>query len=110
MNKFKAKKVIIDGITFDSIKEGNYYTQLKIQKNATKPQKKVIEINLHPRFDIIINKKKIGFYKADFEVLFEDGHKEVIDVKGCRKGCAYQLFALKKKLVEALYNIEIIEK
>ena len=110
MNKFNAKKTIIDGITFDSIKEGNYYSQLLLQKNAKNDTDRVISIELQPRYDIIINGQKIGFYKADFKTGYADKRIEIVDVKGLKKGSAYQLFRLKKKLVEAIYNIEIIEK
>ncbi len=110
MNKFNAKKIIISGIIFDSKKEGLYYLKLLMLKKANKESERVINIALQPRFDIIINGKKIGFYKADFKVTYADKHTEIIDIKGLKKGSAYQLFRLKKKLVEALYNIEIIEK
>ena len=110
MNKFNAEKIIIHGIIFDSKKEGLYYLKLLMLKKAKKENERVINIALQPRYDIVINRKKIGFYKADFKVTYADKHTEVIDVKGLKKGSAYQLFRLKKKLVEALYNIEIIEK
>lgn len=109
MNKFNAKKIIIGGILFDSKKEGLYYYQLLMLKKAEKDSERVINIALQPRYDIIVNDKKIGFYKADFKVTYADKRTEIIDVKGLKKGSAYQLFKLKKKLVEALYNIEIIE-
>ena len=107
-NKFNAKKTIVNGITFDSKKEALYYTNLLLCKRTSLLKDKVLEIELQPRYDIIVNKKKIGFYKADFKVKYHD-RVEIIDVKGLKKGAAYQIFRLKKKLVEALYNIEIIE-
>ncbi len=109
-NKFGAKKTEVDGIVFDSKKEANYYSQLKLQKKAKNKVDRVVSIELQPRFDIVINGQKIGFYKADFRVVYTYGRTEIIDVKGLKKGSAYQLFRLKKKIVEALYNIEIIEK
>lgn len=107
-NKFNAKKITIDNITFDSIKEGRYYQKLKLLKKSTDPKFKVLDIEFQPRFDMIVNERKIGFYKADFKVTYPN-RVEIVDVKGLKKGSAYQLFRLKKKLVEALYNIEIIE-
>ena len=47
---------------------------------------------------------------AKIRVIYANGTKKIIDVKGLKKGSAYQLFKLKKKIVEALYNIEIIER
>jgi len=108
-NKFGAVKTIINGIKFDSKKEANYYRQLKLQKKAVRIDERVVNIEFQPRYDIIVNDKKIGFYKADFKVNYGDGRIEIVDVKGCKTGSAYQLFKLKKKLVEALYDIEIIE-
>ncbi len=110
MNKFGAIKTTIDGITFDSKKEANYYSQLIVLKKAKKESDRVVSIKLQPRFNIIVNWKLIGFYKADFQVLYADDRVEIVDVKGLKKGAAYQLFRLKKKLVEALYDIEIVEK
>lgn len=109
MNKFNAQKTIVDGIKFDSKKEANYYSQLLLQKKAKNKAERVIRIECHPRFDIVINGIKIGFYKADFRVTYAYSRIVIIDVKGLKKGSAYQLFKLKKKLVEAIYNIEIIE-
>lgn len=109
-NKFNAKKIVIDGIKFHSKKEGRYYLQLLQQKKATNPANKVIKIEFQPRYNISVNSKYIAFYKADFKVTYADEHVEIIDVKGLKKGSAYQLFRLKKKLVETIYNIEIIEK
>ena len=108
MNKFHAKKTIYNGQLFDSKKEANYCRQLDLLKNAT-GNDKVLRYERQVRFDIICNNKKIGFYKLDFKVFYKN-RVEYIDVKGLKKGSAYQLFRLKKKLVEALYNIEILEK
>lgn len=110
MNKFGAKKTTINGIEFDSKKEAVYYSGLQTLRLAQHDNNRVVDIELQPRYDIVINDKKIGFYKADFKVTYADKRIEIIDVKGLKKGSAYQLFRLKKKLVEALYNIEIIEK
>jgi hypothetical protein len=109
-NKFNAKKTIIDGITFDSKKEASYYIRLGALMRAKNESDRVVNIELQPRYDIIINDEKIGHYKADFKVDYADGRTEIIDVKGYKKGAAYQLFRLKKKVIEALHNIKIIEK
>jgi hypothetical protein len=108
-NKFGAKKTIVGDLKFDSKKEADYYCILVMQKRAKNLSERVLDIELQPRYDIIVNNNKIGFYKADFKVKYADGTVKVIDVKGLKQGSAYQLFKLKKKLVEALYNITIIE-
>ncbi len=35
-SKYKAKKIIVDGITFDSKKEANHYCELKLLERAGK--------------------------------------------------------------------------
>jgi hypothetical protein len=109
-NKFGAKKTIIGDLKFDSKKEADYYCLLELQKKAKNEDERVLDIQLHPRFDMIVNGENCGFYKADFAVTYANGVQKIIDVKGLKEGSAYQLFRLKKKIVEALYNITIIEK
>ncbi len=116
MNKFGAKKTIIGDLKFDSKKEADYYCKLVLLKNAKEESERVIDIELQPRFDYMItysangkNKSKPAFYKADFRVKYADGNEKIIDVKGCKKSTAYNTFKRKKKIIEALYNIQIIE-
>jgi len=110
-NKFNAKKIIIDGIKFDSKKEALYYMQLKAQKKAANLNDRVLEIELQPRFDYKIEYSangrtfsKKGFYKADFKVVYHN-RIEIIDVKGFKTAT----YKRKKKIIEALYLIKIIE-
>lgn len=108
-NKFNAKKVITSAGVFDSKKEYAYYMQLVSLQKSINPAYKVVNIRKQVRYDIKVNKKHIGFYKLDFQVTYADGRIEFVDIKGLKKGSAYQLFRLKKKLVEAIYNISIKE-
>lgn len=106
-NKYKAKKTVVDGITFDSKKEAEYYQKLKTLEKAG-----IVEhLQLQPRFNIRVNDKFCGFYKADFMFIEYDDNgrsrERIVDVKGMKKGAAWSMFRLKKKLVEALYGIEI---
>ena len=64
----------------------------------------ISELSLQPKFDLIINGCKIGFYKADFK--YEENGKVVIeDVKGMLT----PVYKLKKKMMKAIYNIDIFE-
>jgi len=103
-SKYNAKKTVIDGITFDSMKESRRYSDLKLLEKAGK----IHSLTLQPRFDLIVNGTKCGFYKADFKYV-ENSAEIVEDVKGCKKGSAYAIFRLKKKLVKAIYGVEITE-
>lgn len=100
-SKYGNTKVEVDNIKFDSRKEANYYGKLKILQKAGE----VTSFELQPKYDLIINGVKCGFYKADFRVTWKSGDVRIVDVKGLK----LPIYNLKKKLVEALYAIKIIE-
>ena len=83
-NKYKNKKTIVDGIKFDSEMESHYYIYLKHLKEIGE----VVDFVLQPTYllqeGFDLNGKRIRpiTYKADFKVIYKDGHEEVIDVKG----------------------------
>ena len=83
-NKYKNKKTIVDGIKFDSEMESHYYIYLK----QLKEMGEVVDFVLQPTYllqeGFNLNGKRIRpiTYKADFKVIYKDGHEEVIDVKG----------------------------
>jgi Pyruvate/2-oxoacid:ferredoxin oxidoreductase delta subunit len=108
-NKYHAKKAIFDGTRFDSTKEKDYYAKLLLLKRAKDDRRRVVNIERQLRYDITIKNKKCFFYKLDFKVEYADGRIEHVDIKGCKIGCGYQMFKLKKKCIEAEYGIEIIE-
>lgn len=102
MSKFNAKKTVIDGITFDSKAEGDYYLLLKEKQQ----RREILAFNLQPRFLLQDGFKKDDkyikpiYYVADFEVLhIGDKPTEIIDVKG------YETpdFKIKRKLFEKKY-------
>ena len=83
-NKYNNKKTIVDGIKFDSEMESHYYIYLKQLKEIGE----VVDFILQPTYllqeGFNLNGKRIRAitYKADFKVIYKDGHEEVIDVKG----------------------------
>ena len=100
-NKFGARKVTVDGITFDSLAESKYYQQLKWLKQA----KQIKDFKLQPRYILQEGFKKNGktfrsiAYKADFEVHNLDDSVQIIDIKGA----ITKEFAIKRKLFERKY-------
>ena len=108
--KYGNKKITIDGITFDSKKEAARYRELKLLKQAGH----IIDFKLQPKFPYLITYsrqdfpgvfKRKAFYKADFEVIYAD-RTVIEDVKGCKTA----IYKRKKKIIETLYNIQIVEK
>lgn len=99
-NKYNAQKITIDGITFHSIRESKRYLDLKNLERAGR----IHSLELQPRYDFIINGIKIGFYKADFR--YKEKNQLIIeDVKGMKT----PVYSLKKKLMLAIFHINILE-
>ena len=98
--KYNAKPIVIDGIRFASTKEGNRYLVLRDMEKKGE----ITHLELQPKFDMIVNGIKVGYYKADF-IYFEGQKRIVEDVKGMRT----DVYKLKKKIVEAQYSIKILE-
>ena len=95
--KYRANKTSVDGHTFDSKKEAEYYCELKLRLQA----KEINGFCLQPTFMLAPGLK----YKADFIVFNSDNSYEVIDVKGVRT----KEYIAKKKVFEDKYNIKINE-
>jgi hypothetical protein len=104
-SKYGNIKTEYDGYLYMSKREAQYAQQLNVLMKAKNIKNKVISFEKQVPFVIEVNGKKICKYLADFKVLYADGHEEIIDVKGMKTS----IYKLKKKLVEALYNIKIIE-
>jgi len=98
--KYKNVKTEVGGIKFDSKAEARRYSCLKLLEAAGE----IYDLSLQPRFDLIVNGKKCGFYKADFKYI-ENGKEVIEDVKGLPT----PVYRLKKKLVKAIYDIDIYE-
>jgi hypothetical protein len=76
-NKFNARKVELDGITFQSQAEARRYGELKWLERAGD----IKALVCHPRFPLTINGVTIGTYTGDF-LYYTGGRKTVEDVKG----------------------------
>ena len=96
-HKFNAKRTEIDGIKFASKKEAAYYQQLLLRQKGG---------------DVIFFLRQVPFhlpggvrYVVDFQEFLSDGTVRFVDVKGMRTS----EYIAKKKMVEALYPINIEE-
>lgn len=111
-NKFFAKKVMVDGIRFDSAAEARRWRTLTwLQRGGVIKdlQRQVRYIVIPAQYDE--NHRMIESsttYVADF-VYCEDGKLVVEDVKGYKKGAAYQVFVMKRKLMLERYGIRVRE-
>jgi hypothetical protein len=111
MSKYRAIKVKIDGYTFDSLREGGRYGELKLLERAGH----ITDLQVHPKFPISINgnpvkiRNKNGVGRQVFVILdfsFIDaktGKKHICDVKGIDTPVS----RLKRALLEAQYGVEV---
>lgn len=96
-NKYSNKKTTIGDIKFDSKGEANRYSELKILEDAGE----IFNLQLQPRFTMIVEGKKVCTYVADFQ--YEEYGSDMPVVEDF-KGMETQVFKLKKKLFMALYG------
>lgn len=108
-SKYRNQRTEVDGITFDSKAEAEYYIGLKLLMKSGVVEKFVLQ----PKFCIIDGynhpatgeKIKATYYVADFHVWYKDGREEIVDVKGAKT----EAYKLKKKLFESKYGKPITE-
>lgn len=96
-SKYNARKTEVDGIVFDSRKEAEFYCQAKLFAKAgiiTKIERQVA-YELQPAFRHAGKAERAIKYIADFRLTYNDGHVEVVDVKGMKT----EAYRLKRKLL-----------
>ena len=121
-NKYNAKRFVADGETFDSKREYRRYLFLihlvdtgQIKNLCRQVEYELIPIQREPDIITKTGKHKPGrvierkcSYIADFQYE-QDGETVVEDVKGYRRGGAYAVFTIKRKLMLEKYGIRVLE-
>lgn len=100
-SKFRNRRVEVDGLKFDSVKESKRWAELQFMERAGE----IKNLQRQVRIPIVINGIKVCTYVADFTYDELAGHV-VEDVKSVftRKDA---LFRLKAKLLKAVLGIDI---
>lgn len=96
-SKYGAVKTSVDGQTFDSKKEADFYCELKLRLQCGD----IKGFCLQPIFILAPGLK----YKADFIIFNNDGTTEIVDTKGFKT----KEYIAKKKVFEDKYNLKIKE-
>lgn len=96
-NKYGNVTCIRDGKTFDSRKEGDYYTELKIKKRVGI----IVDFERQVVFDLIVNGKRICQIVVDYLLHLPGGVKEVHEVKS--EATMTREWDIKRKLFKVLY-------
>lgn len=110
--KYGNKKIKADGYTFDSIAEFKHYEKLRLLEKAHV----IADLKIKPRFHIEIGGKpvllrsprypngRVLTYEADFSYVNTNTQVRVVeDVKGKDT----RVSAIKRALVEAIYDIRV---
>ena len=95
--KYRAKKTRVDGHIFASIKEAEYYEELKLRQKAGE----IKGFCIQPIFILAPELR----YIADFIVFNNDGTTDIIDTKGIRN----KEYIVKKKVFEDKFDLKITE-
>ena len=102
MSKYKNKKVVVDGVKFDSKHEAEYYLYLK----RLKEEGKIKDFGLQHKFELQPSFKKYGkthraiSYTVDFAIYHNNGDVEYVDVKGMET----QQGIMRKKMFDYLFD------
>ena len=97
MLKYRNIRTMTDGISFASKKESKRYCELKVLKQCGEVQYFLRQVPFHLPGNVK--------YLCDFYVVWKNGSIGIEDVKGKKT----QTYIMKKKMVEALYPIKIVE-
>ena len=101
-SKYNAIRTEIDGIAFDSKAEATAYSNRVLALRSGL----IADLKVHPTYPLVVNGIKIATYEADFSYLLcATGATIVEDVKGVRTA----VYRLKRKLMKAIYGIDILE-
>ena len=106
-HKFKAKKTVVDGITFDSKKEAKRYGELKLLERYGKIQNLVLQPRFTWKITYSHGEKTYGkpqTYIADFSYC-ENGERVIEDVKGMLTA----EYKRKRRIMLKLFGIVIRE-
>jgi hypothetical protein len=104
--KYNAAGERVDGIFFHSKAESVRYLQLK----AMQEQGEIDSLILQPSYECVVKNHKITTYRSDFKYcVIDDRGQTIKTVVEDVKGMVTDIYKIKKKLVEACFDVKIIE-
>lgn len=100
MSKYRNLRTVVDGIRFDSKGEAARWLDLRLLEQAGM----ITDLQRQMPYPMTVNNVLICTYRADFTYR-EKGRFIVEDFKGVKT----KDYIMKKKLLKALYDIDITE-
>lgn len=107
-SKYNARKIVLDGHAFDSKKEAARYAELSLLERAGE----ISGLKTQVKFELLPKQEgeRACTYVADFAYTdAKTGERVVEDVKGYKKGQAYAVFTIKRKMMLFFHGIRIRE-
>lgn len=101
--KWNAKRIVVDGTTFDSMAEAYRYSELKWLRDDGQ----IAGLKVHVTYPIEINGEVVCRYIADFVYIDEMGELVIEDVKS--PVSRTDVYRLKKKLMRVVNGLEVRE-
>ena len=108
MTKYHSRKITLEGMTFDSVREAKRYRELSLLQRAGE----ISDLRTQVKYPLIPAQKKPSggteravTYTADFVYKDKSGREIVEDSKGMRT----QQYIIRRKLMLWLHGIEIKE-
>lgn len=110
-NKYGAKKTVMFQQVFDSKKEAERWLVLKSAEylGEVRDLQRQVKFELIPAQVSNGEKLRACSYFADFVYVNSAGETVVEDTKGYRRGAAYDLFMVKKKLMLQVHGLYVRE-
>jgi hypothetical protein len=108
-NKYGARRVVVDGITFASAKEGRRYQELRLLEQAGE----ITDLQVQPEFElappVVLNgrRKPALRFHGDFSY-WENGARVIEDVKG-GGATVTEAYRIRKHLMKHEFGIEVRE-
>lgn len=103
-SKYKAIPTeTADGQKFKSTLEADYYKRCWTLQQIGE----VTQIEREVRYELVVNGVFIAAYHMDFRVTYKDGRVEHVDCKS--EPTITALYKVKRALMKALYDIDLIE-
>lgn len=103
MNKYKAIKTTVDGITFDSKREARRWAELcLLQKSG-----EIERLERQVKFVLTVNAQLITKYTADFAYWTTNPVARIVEDVKSEPTAKKRDFVLVRKLMRAIFNIDI---
>jgi hypothetical protein len=99
--KYRNKRTVIDGVSFDSKAEANRWLNLKLLERAGE----ITRLERQVRFPLVVDGVKVCSYIADFSYFTKE--KRVVEDVKSPATASLPVFKIKSKLVKALYGIDV---